>query len=54
MVNLNRIPETDMIPRPVEKKHSPAFHMFLMLFTIFAIPIIIALPFLLNGFIGRL
>ncbi len=53
MVILNRIPETDMTPRPVEKKHSPAFHAFLVLFTIFGIPIIIAMPFLLFGFIGR-
>lgn len=34
------------------KKHGPAFHTLLVLFTIFAIPIIIALPFLLSGFIG--
>jgi hypothetical protein len=35
------------------KKHGPAFHAFLVLFTIFGIPIIIATPFLLYGFIGR-
>jgi len=41
-----------MTPLPA-KKHGPAFHAFLVLFTIFGIPIIIALPFLLFGFIGR-
>jgi hypothetical protein len=35
------------------KKHSPAFHVFIVLFTIFGIPIIIVTPFLLHGFIGR-
>jgi len=35
------------------KKRGPAFHAFLVLFTIFAIPIVIATPFLLAGFIGR-
>jgi hypothetical protein len=35
------------------KKRSPAFHAFLVLFTIFGIPILIATPFLLAGFIGR-
>ena len=35
------------------KKHSPAFHLFLVMFTIFAIPIIIATPFYLSGFLGR-
>ena len=35
-----------------EKKHNPLFHTFLVLFTVFAIPIIIALPFYLAGFIG--
>ena len=35
------------------KKRSPAFHAFLVLFTILGIPIIIATPFLLAGFIGR-
>jgi hypothetical protein len=39
---------------PTAKKKSPAFHAFLVLFTIFGIPIIIATPFLLAGFIGRL
>jgi hypothetical protein len=34
------------------RKRSPAFHAFMVLFTLFAIPIIIALPFLLSGFIG--
>lgn len=43
-----------MTPQPSAKKPvSFAFHAFLVLFTIFGIPIIIALPFLLNGFIGR-
>jgi hypothetical protein len=36
-----------------DKKHSPAFHALLVLFTIFGIPILIATPFLLAGFIGR-
>jgi hypothetical protein len=36
-----------------DKKQSPAFHAFLVLFTIFGIPILIATPFLLAGFIGR-
>jgi hypothetical protein len=35
------------------KTRGPAFHAFLVLFTIFAIPIVIATPFLLAGFIGR-
>lgn len=43
-----------MTPRPVEKKYGPAFHAFLVLFTIFGIPIIIATPFLLYGFIGKM
>ncbi len=34
-------------------KKSAAFHSFMVLFTIFAIPIIIILPFLLSGFIGQ-
>ncbi len=38
---------------PVAKKHSVAFHAFMVLFTIFGIPIIIILPFLFSGFIGR-
>ena len=38
---------------PTAKKKSPVFHTFLVLFTIFGIPIIIATPFLLAGFIGR-
>ena len=41
------------MPPPV-KKNPFAFHTFLVLFTIFAIPIIIMLPFLLSGFIGRM
>ena len=41
------------MPPPVKKSKVP-FHAFLVLFTIFAIPIIIALPFLLSGFIGRM
>jgi hypothetical protein len=43
-----------MTAPPAATKHGPAFHVFLVLFTIFGIPIIIALPFLLYGFIGRL
>jgi hypothetical protein len=39
---------------PPDRKRNPAFHAFLVLFTIFAIPIIIALPFLFSGFIGRM
>ena len=35
------------------RRRTPAFHAFLVLFTIFGIPIIIATPFLLYGFIGR-
>jgi hypothetical protein len=31
-----------------------SFTTFMVLFTIFAIPIIIALPFLISGFIGRM
>ncbi len=43
-----------MTPQPIPKKPaSVAFHVFMVLFTIFGIPIIIVLPFLLNGFIGR-
>jgi hypothetical protein len=41
------------MPPPVKKSKLP-FHATLVLFTIFAIPIIIALPFLLSGFIGRM
>lgn len=37
------------MPPPAEKK-SAAFHAFMVLFTIFAIPIIIALPFVFSGF----
>jgi hypothetical protein len=29
------------------------FHAFMVLFTIFAVPLIIFLPFLLAGFVGR-
>jgi hypothetical protein len=43
-----------MTAQPAERKRSAAFHAFLVLFTIFAIPIIIALPFLFSGFIGRM
>ena len=39
--------------RPTAPKRTPAFHTALVLFTIFGIPIIIVLPFLLTGFIGR-
>ncbi len=39
---------------PVAQKRSVAFHAFMVLFTIFGIPIIIILPFLLSGFIGRM
>jgi hypothetical protein len=42
-----------MTPPPTATRHGPAFHAFLVLFTLFGIPIIIALPFLLSGFIGR-
>jgi hypothetical protein len=35
------------------KQRGPAFHAFLVLFTIFGVPILIATPFLLAGFIGR-
>ncbi|WP_439623486.1 hypothetical protein [Gemmata sp.] len=38
---------------PVAEKRGVAFHAFMVLFTIFGIPIIIVLPFLLSGFIGR-
>lgn len=41
-----------MTPPTADKKHGPAFHAFLVLFTILAVPIVIALPFLLSGFIG--
>lgn len=36
------------------EKSSLTFTAFIVLFTIFGIPIIIALPFLLWGFIGRM
>jgi hypothetical protein len=36
------------------KKHGFLFHAFLVMFTIFAIPLIIILPFFLAGFVGRL
>jgi hypothetical protein len=39
-----------MTPQPPKK--SLAFQAFMVLFTIFGIPLIIALPFLLSGFIG--
>jgi hypothetical protein len=44
-----------MTPPPTApaRKHGFLFHAFLVLFTIFGIPILIALPFLLSGFIGR-
>ncbi len=35
------------------KKYNLPFTTFMLLFTIFGIPIIIALPFLIWGFIGR-
>jgi len=41
------------MPAPVKKSRVP-LHVFLVLFTIFGIPILIALPFLLSGFIGRM
>ena len=41
------------MPPPIKKSNFP-LHAFLVLFTIFAIPTIIALPFLLSGFIGRM
>ncbi len=37
-----------------QKKQSLPFAAFMVLFTIFGIPIIIALPFLIWGFIGRM
>ncbi len=36
------------------KKYNLPFTTFMVLFTIFGIPIIIALPFLISGFIGRM
>jgi hypothetical protein len=39
-----------MTPQPPKK--SIMFQAFMVLFTIFGIPLIIALPFLLSGFIG--
>ena len=38
---------------PEPQKKSVAFHTFLVLLTVFGIPILIALPFLLSGFIGQ-
>lgn len=38
---------------PKTKVNIP-LHAFLVLFTIFAVPLIIFLPFLLAGFVGRL
>jgi hypothetical protein len=38
---------------PQTKLNMP-FHAFMVLFTIFAVPLIIFLPFLLAGFVGRL
>jgi hypothetical protein len=35
-------------------RHGFFFQAFLVLFTIFAIPLIIILPFLLAGFVGRM
>jgi hypothetical protein len=43
----------DAMPAPAKKTRVP-YHAFLVLFTIFGIPILIALPFLLAGFIGRM
>jgi hypothetical protein len=37
---------------PPRKPNPVAFHAFMVLFTIFGIPIIIITPFLLTGFIG--
>jgi hypothetical protein len=37
-----------------QKKQSLPLAAFMVIFTIFAIPIIIALPFLIWGFIGRM
>jgi hypothetical protein len=42
--------ENDMTPQPPKK--SILFQALMVLFTIFGIPLIIALPFLLSGFIG--
>lgn len=41
------------MPPPQVRRHRPLFHAFLVLFTIFGIPILIALPFLLSGFLGQ-
>ena len=38
---------------PPPKRHGPLFHAALVLFTIAGIPLLIALPFLLSGFLGR-
>lgn len=38
-------------PRP--KPLGPLVHAVLVLFTVAAIPLLIALPFLLSGFLGR-
>jgi len=35
------------------KKFSVPFTLFMVLFTIFSVPLLIATPFLLFGFIGR-
>ncbi len=40
------------MPQPTKKSNLP-LTTFMVLFTIFGIPIIIALPFLIWGFIGR-
>jgi hypothetical protein len=39
--------------RDPEKKFGLPFTAFMVLFTIFGIPMLIATPFLLSGFIGR-
>ena len=39
---------------PTPKTRGFLFQAFLVLFTIFAIPLIIILPFFLAGFVGRL
>lgn len=37
-----------------KKRLNVPLHVFLVLFTVFAVPLIIFLPFLLAGFVGRL
>ncbi|MFO0822601.1 MAG: hypothetical protein U0792_05680 [Gemmataceae bacterium] len=37
---------------PTAEKRGVAFHAFMVLFTIFGIPLIIITPFVLSGFVG--